>query len=118
MKQTTIYFVAILITSMCFIRCVTPDNNAVIIEQYAVHKSDTITIHQMQFDPAEINVKAGDTVVWKNDDIVTHNVTEENAKEWSSPALTRGQTWKMVVNKSATYYCSFHPIMKGKLILK
>lgn len=108
----------ILFSFICFISCGTPEERAMKLELQSGPKTDTIIIHQMQFDPAGIYVKAGDTVVWKNNDIVTHNITEETSKEWTSSALPAGQSWKMVVEKSADYFCSLHPVMKGKLILK
>jgi plastocyanin len=72
----------------------------------------------MKFQPAELTVNKGDTVIWTNHDIVTHDVTEEKDKLWTSGPLASGQSWSMVVNNSADYYCSIHVVMKGKLIVK
>lgn len=80
-------------------------------------KSHTVTISGMQFLPAELSVQKGDTVVFINKDIVQHNVAEEKAKAWSSQPLSTGQSYKMVANESADYYCTFHPVMKGKLLV-
>ncbi len=83
-----------------------------------IHSVDTITIKQMQFNPAVLTVKAGDTVLWINKDIVAHNITEEKSKAFYSDTLAVGKSWKMAVKDSAGYYCSIHPTMKGKLVLK
>jgi len=71
----------------------------------------------MKFQPAVLTVNNGDTVVFVNKDLLTHNVTEEN-KGWSSTPLSANQSYKKVIKESSGYYCSFHPVMKGKLIVK
>ena len=72
----------------------------------------------MQFQPSELSVKKGDTVVFINKDIVAHDVTEEKSKEWRSSPLLTDQSFKLVVTKTADYYCSLHPVMKGKIQVK
>jgi plastocyanin len=84
----------------------------------AVAKADTVIIRQMKFTPADLSVNEGDTVVWINSDIVDHNITEEGSKEWSSGNLAAGKTWKMVAVKNADYFCSIHPVMKGRLSVR
>jgi plastocyanin len=85
-----------------------------------IHRPEvhTIVIKQMKFLPAELTVEKGDTVVWINEDLVTHDVTEEVNKTWTSSALPVGQSWSMAVSKSSNYYCSIHQVMKGKLVVK
>lgn len=82
----------------------------------AVHKSYTIEIKEMKFEPAQLIVQKGDTVVWINRDIVSHDVTEEPTKAWTSGVIPIGQSWSLIVTKSADYYCSIHVVMKGKLL--
>ena len=71
----------------------------------------------MKFQPAELTVNKGDTVIWINKDIVPHDITEIN-RAWASPLLNTGDTWEKVVTESASYFCSIHVVMKGKLIVK
>ncbi|MEJ8756160.1 plastocyanin/azurin family copper-binding protein [Pontibacter sp. H259] len=78
----------------------------------------TVEIRQMQFTPAELTVNKGDKVVFVNKDIVTHDVTEASGKLWQSPALTSGKSWSMVITRSQAYYCSYHPVMKGKILIR
>ena len=78
-------------------------------------KAYTVEIKQMQFQPADLKVESGDTVVFKNEDMVAHDITEASSKKWSSGALPSGQSWKLVVVQKADYYCSIHPVMKGRL---
>ena len=83
-----------------------------------IPKVHTVEIKQMKFQPAELIVQKGDTVVWINNDIVAHDVTEEPSKAWTSSLLPVGQSWSLVVTQSADYYCSIHVVMKGKLIVQ
>ena len=116
----TLHVNNILIVLLLFfgVGCSSPEERAEQIEKAADPKLVTVLIEQMKFTPAELYVNAGDTVMWINKDIVDHNIMEETNKEWSSSLLQRGKSWKMVVNKNADYFCSIHPVMKGKLILK
>ena len=83
-----------------------------------IPKVHTVEIKQMKFQPAELIVQKGDTVVWINNDIVAHDVTEEPNKAWSSSVMPVGESWSLVVTQSADYYCSFHVVMKGKLVVQ
>lgn len=82
------------------------------------HKVYTVEIKDMKFQPAELTVQKGDTVVWINRDMVAHDVTEQPDKTWTSSLLAMGQSWSLVATQSADYYCSIHVIMKGKLVVK
>jgi plastocyanin len=78
-------------------------------------RSYTIVISQMKFTPEDLTINRGDTVTWLNSDMVEHNITEAANKEWSSAGLLPGKKWSTVAQKSYDYYCSIHPVMKGKL---
>ncbi|HUH33156.1 MAG TPA: plastocyanin/azurin family copper-binding protein, partial [Daejeonella sp.] len=77
-----------------------------------------VQIKNMKFEPAQLIVNKGDSIVWTNLDIVTHDVTEEKTKAWTSAPITMGKTWKMEAAKSADYFCSIHIVMKGKIIVE
>ncbi len=77
-----------------------------------------VEIKAMKFQPAELIVNSGDTVIWVNRDIVPHDVTEEPGKAWTSSVMPAGVSWSLVVTKSADYYCSIHVVMKGKLLVQ
>lgn len=80
--------------------------------------SYTVEIRQMKFQPEVLVVQKGDTIVWINNDIVIHDVTEESNKAWTSSLMPVGESWSLIVNQSADYYCSIHVVMKGKLIVQ
>lgn len=83
-------------------------------ERPVVH---TVEITQMKFSPAELTVKKGDTINFVNHDFVTHDITESN-KAWHSSPLATNQSWKLKARESASYYCSIHPVMKGKIVVE
>jgi plastocyanin len=76
-----------------------------------------VEIARMQFIPAELTVNKGDTVVFVNHDMLTHDITEER-KLWTSSKLPPDSSWTMVTTQTANYYCSLHPVMKGQIIIK
>lgn len=78
---------------------------------------DTVMISDMKFIPASLHVKKGDTVVWINNDLVSHCITEELSKSWTSGPVAAGASWKMAVTGGAKYYCAIHQVMKGSLVL-
>lgn len=81
-------------------------------------KTHIVEIRQMEYKPSRLIVARSDTVVFINRDLVTHDVTEETGASWRSPALKAGESWSLVVKQNTNFYCSFHPVMKGKIILK
>ena len=92
-------------------------NKAEAVTKKTSHAVDTVVIKQMQFNSAMLNVKIGDTVLWINKDLVSHDVTSDKPNSFYSDTLHVGQSWKMAVKDSAGYHCSIHPTMLGKLVL-
>jgi plastocyanin len=79
----------------------------------------TVEIEALKFSPPTLEVKAGDTVIWKNKDAFPHNVTAQN-KSFRSTDLLSGQSWKFKANKPGMfpYVCTLHPGMKAVLTVK
>ena len=73
-----------------------------------------VEMRDFGFDPAQLVVAPGDTVVWINRDIVPHTTTGSDAP-WDSGTLKEGDSWSLVVHTVGdyAYYCRFHPTMKG-----
>lgn len=82
-----------------------------------VPKTYTVEIVNMAFQPAELAVNKGDTVLFINKDMVVHNVTEDGDKGWSSSSLEMGQSYRLVVREAVGYYCSIHTVMKGRITI-
>jgi plastocyanin len=78
-----------------------------------------VTIEGMKFNPERLEVAAGDTVVWKNNDLVPHTVTASAARV-ESGEIAPNKSWRFVAKKKGEmpYICRLHPVMKGVLVVK
>jgi len=73
-----------------------------------------VTIRRTAFDEAIVTAGVGDTIVWRNEDLVPHTVTARNGT-WNSGNLAPDSTWRWVVggDDSVAYFCSYHTTMHG-----
>jgi plastocyanin len=78
-----------------------------------------LTISNFAFSPANVVVSPGTTLIWTNKDSDPHTV-DSTKNIWSSDALDTGNHFSRVFGKAGTftYYCSIHPFMHGKVIVK
>ena len=76
-----------------------------------------VTISNLEYFPAEIKAKIGDTVVWVNKDFVAHTAT--GAGGWDVN-IESDKSARLVLRKPGAfdYYCRFHPHMTGKIIVQ
>jgi plastocyanin len=76
----------------------------------------TVVIEAVRFDPQELTVKVGDTIVWINHDPFPHTATAVD-KTFDSREIAAGRSWKYTVRKAGVlaYACSLHPTMLGTL---
>jgi plastocyanin len=74
-----------------------------------------IVMQAVQFAPATLKVKRGDTVVWTNRDPFPHTATA--AGVFDSKSIAEGKSWRWRADRAGTiaYVCSLHPTMKGTL---
>ncbi len=111
----------LLLVAQLFTGCVNPSGGDGKEEESVVNRTPqlyTVEIRQMAFVPDMLNVKKGDKVTFINRDLVTHDVTEELSKAWTSSPLASQESWTLEVKESANYYCSLHPIMKGRILIE
>jgi len=78
-----------------------------------------IEIDNFKFGVASLEVAQGTTVTWTNRDDVPHTVTS-TTKVFKSPPLDTGETFSFTFKEAGTfeYYCSLHPHMTGKIVVK
>lgn len=77
----------------------------------------TIHIHGFKFEPKDVTVAPGDSVVWVNDDAVPHTATLDGGA-WSSPELAPLQSFVLVARVGGPYHCEAHKVMRGSLTVK
>ena len=77
-----------------------------------------VSIKNLQFKPASIKIKAGQTVTWTNNDDRDHSVNFKEAK-FQSDNLKPGQTYEHTFAKPGKYpyVCGYHPRMKGEVVV-
>ena len=75
-----------------------------------------VSIEDFSYIPANLTVNPGTVVVWTNKDPVPHTVTSE---QFGSGTLGPGESFSYTFRNDGTYNydCSFHPQMKGKIIV-
>ena len=89
----------------------------------APQKMVTVEIRAFKFEPATLTVNVGDTVEWKNDDIVPHTATADGEAQkptFDSGTIQTGATWRYLARNKGkyNYTCTLHPNMKGELIVQ
>jgi plastocyanin len=79
-----------------------------------------VRIDNFSFSPKEITVAVGTTVTWTNHDDVPHVVASADDQFRKSPALDTDESFSHTFSTagSYTYFCSIHPHMTGKIIVK
>lgn len=86
-------------------------------------QSATVRMENIQFNPAQVEVRVGATVTWTNDDAVAHTVTPTDKTLWGTEGsgdaqakwLQKGKSWSFTFTKPGTYkyYCIPHASSDG-----
>ena len=82
-------------------------------------QTNYVTIDNFKFAPETLTVPVGTKVTWVNKDDMAHTVASKD-KKFKSHALDTDQTFTFTFTSPGTYdyYCSVHPKMTGKVIVK
>jgi plastocyanin len=78
--------------------------------------TDAVTIRDFAFAPANVQVVAGDTVTWSNEDAAPHDVVFDG-EPGASQLLGRGATYEATFIRAGVfdYACSLHSQMRGRV---
>lgn len=76
-------------------------------------------MRNLAFVPARIEIEAGTTVEWTNNDPLAHTVTAVD-RSFDSGMIQSGQTWRHTFTRPGTYdyTCTPHPFMKGTVVVR
>jgi plastocyanin len=79
-----------------------------------------VAIDNFSFSPNTLTLSVGGTVTWTNHDNVPHVVSSADNQFKKSPLLKTGQSFSHTFATTGTYsyFCSIHPRMTGKIIVK
>lgn len=79
-----------------------------------------VTIDNFKFGPSLLEITAGTTVTWTNRDDVPHVIVSVTKKLFASSPLDTDDKFSYTFKVAGTYeyYCSLHPHMTGKIVVK
>jgi plastocyanin len=79
-----------------------------------------VAIDNFSFSPNTLTLSVGATVTWINHDSVPHVVSSADNRFKKSSVLKTGQTFShtFVATGTYSYFCSIHPRMTGKIVVK
>ena len=81
-------------------------------------QTHTIFIKDFAFVPDHLTVSAGDTVIWKNEDVTPHTATDEGVFDSKEIDTTKSWTYKATRKGKFPYTCTYHPNMHGQLTVQ
>ena len=78
-----------------------------------------VRIDNFSFGPTEVTVPAGTTVTWTNHDDIPHTVVSTD-KVFKSKVLDTDEKYSFTFATPGTYayFCSIHPKMTGRVIVR
>jgi plastocyanin len=79
-----------------------------------------VLITGMQYTAATQKIKVGEKVVWRNTDDMPHTVTSTDGGPLNSDQLGKGGEYSFTFKEPGiySYYCRYHPSMKGTVIVE
>ena len=79
-----------------------------------------VKIDNFSFGPAELTISAGTTVTWTNRHDIPHTVVSDDKTTFKSKVLDTDETFSYTFTRAGTYpyFCSIHPKMTGKVVVK
>jgi plastocyanin len=98
-----------------------PSKPAAVAETAKQPTSANVTIKLFQYQPGQIEVKAGTKVTWVNEDEIFHTVTAEKSGSDLNGALDgKGKNFSYTFDRpgSFAYYCDRHEHMRGEIIVR
>lgn len=79
-----------------------------------------VKIDNFSFAPGELTVAKGTTVLWVNRDDIPHTVVSDDKTTFKSKPLDTDDSFSYTFSKEGTYtyFCSIHPKMTAKVVVK
>lgn len=92
---------------------------AALVAAPAMAADHAVKILNFKFDPPTIEVAAGDTITFTNEDAAPHTATA-NDDSFDTGTLNKGESATVTIAAAGTfdYICALHPMMKGTVTAK
>lgn len=83
-------------------------------------KVNRVKIEDFAFKPKTLRIKRGAAVTFKNLDGTRHTATRRGKGKFDTGTLRRGQSKTIRFKRRGTFrfLCTFHPFMRGKIVVK
>ena len=83
-------------------------------------EAGSVTIADLKYSPADLEVSAGSTVTWTNDDDAPHTVTFDDDAVSDSEELAKGDEFSATFDEAGefSYVCAIHPDMKATVTVQ
>jgi len=78
-----------------------------------------VAIFDFKYDPDQVTVEAGTTVVWANEDDADHTATADD-DTFDTGVFGKGEEGEATLDEPGTfaYHCDLHPFMKGEVVVE
>jgi plastocyanin len=82
-------------------------------------QTHTVVMEGLAYRPQALTVRAGDRIVWVNKDLFPHTATSKPGA-FDSGGIAAGESWMLTAAErgSFEYLCTYHPTMKGRLVVE
>jgi plastocyanin len=80
----------------------------------------SVSIEDFIYEPASVVVPQGTKLTFTNHDSSPHTATSTESGAFESGTIKEDRTGSITLEKPGTfsYYCAFHPFMKGKIVVE
>jgi len=86
-----------------------------------VNGSTLVTIHDFAFEPQNVQIQAGSSVVWVNcESTPTDHTSSSDQGAWDSPLLAPDNAFSQTFSSAGTfpYHCAPHPFMTATVTVE
>ena len=89
-------------------------------EAAAAGQEVPVDIRDFAFSPNPVEIAAGDTVTWTNQDQVPHTATAEDRDVLQSGTISPGSSFSQTFEQTGEFpfFCEFHPNMTGTIVVQ
>ena len=79
-----------------------------------------VAIENFEFAPERLDVEAGSTVRWTNEDDAIHSVEDDGDLGYASEELSQGDTYEQRFDEPGEYpyHCGVHDYMKATVVVE
>lgn len=80
-------------------------------------QTHVVDVRNFAYEPATLDIQAGDTLAFVNHDIVPHTATARD-QSWDTESIATADTVRVVAGASGDYFCAFHPSMMATVAIR